>query len=790
VHLHPIPRFFVRFLIRGVLALLFVGLPAAILYLREAGVGFGFKERVAEALSGGEFQTTIGKLTFDPFSGLIADNVEIVSRKPPGGNLARIERLVVSANLSDLLARKITIDHIELDETDISVPVDSQPGSPRVTLKGVSAQCLFFSNQMRISYFEGTVQGIRVVLSGLLQNPQAFKVGQPGGGPGGPPHRAAVADWLDRFAELNFTGTPELRAEIQGDLADRSTLAISPIVLRCGPIAGPHWKIDGVELEAEYLDGGLSVERFLVRGGGGALMATAEWRDQELTFDVISSMGLEPFLGLLPKNSPFREMKFSAAPELNASGSLSLAGSPARYDVTGAAALGKFSFRGVKFDSFSSDFALRDGQFFSRGARLVAGGGEFEADVLYEPGDFRVRFKNSIKPTAFLPLLGEKEREFLENMEFRDAPFVQFELRGSKPDFASIKGAGTLRLGRTAVRGAWMDRIESKFEIADSAFIYRNFLITRGKGQGTGTFIYDIGRREVRLEGVKSTLPPVDVMMWVDPKIAEAIRPYRFHQPPRILADGMVHLKDVEKNDLSLRIDSEDGLDYDLLQKTLNFGRTQADVDVAGKWVLANVKSAKLMGGDTSIRARVSVDDKNPVFSADLDVRKVNFAKLTKLYFDYDDSQGAMSGKFRFSARMGEEENLRGEGNIRVEDGQVFAIPILGPLSDIINKIIPKAGYQAASLATADFGIGDEKITTENLVIEGAGFSLFGNGDIFFMKDRMDMSVRINARGIPGIVLFPVSKLFEYVSTGSVSNPEWKPKIIPRFGNGDQKATP
>jgi len=251
-----------------------------------------------------------------------------------------------------------------------------------------------------------------------------------------------------------------------------------------------------------------------------------------------------------------------------------------------------------------------------------------------------------------------------------------------------------------------------------------------------------------------------------------------------------VHLKDADKNNLSLKIDAEDGLNYDLLNRTLKFGRTLADVDIKAKRVLANVKNAKLMGGDTSIRANVSIDDKDPVFSADLDVRKVDFAKLTKLYFDYDDSEGAMSGKFHFSARMGEEEKMRGNGSIRVENGRVFAIPILGPLSDIINKIIPKAGYQTARLATADFRMGDEKISTDNLVVEGSGFSLFGNGDIYFMKDRMDMSVRINARGIPGIVLFPVSKLFEYVSTGSVSNPEWKPKIIPRFGNGDQKATP
>ena len=45
---------------------------------------------------------------------------------------------------------------------------------------------------------------------------------------------------------------------------------------------------------------------------------------------------------------------------------------------------------------------------------------------------------------------------------------------------------------------------------------------------------------------------------------------------------------------------------------------------------------------------------------------------------------------------------------------------------------------------------------------------------------NLDLSVRINAKGIPGLVLFPVSKLFEYVSTGTVSDPEWLPKIIPK----------
>ncbi|HEY5743036.1 MAG TPA: hypothetical protein VIS99_10895, partial [Terrimicrobiaceae bacterium] len=246
-----------------------------------------------------------------------------------------------------------------------------------------------------------------------------------------------------------------------------------------------------------------------------------------------------------------------------------------------------------------------------------------------------------------------------------------------------------------------------------------------------------------------------------------------------------VYMKDPKKTDLHFAVQADSGLDYDLLNRTLKFGRTVANVDITGPKVIANVKSAELMEGNVSVNAVVSIDPADPTFGADIDVRRVNFAQLTKLYFNYDDSLGVGSGHFKFTARMGQEQQMKGDGNLRVEQGKVFAIPILGPLSEIINKIIPGAGFQSAKLATADFTIGSEKINTKNLKIEGAGFSLYGYGDIYFVSDKMDMSVRINARGIPGLVLFPVSKLFEFVSTGSVSKPEWRPKIIPRFGSGD-----
>jgi hypothetical protein len=784
MHLPPIPRFFVRWTIRLFLFLLFICLPAAIIYFREIGISDEWKERVAAALSGEGFQTQIGRLAIDPFKGLVAENVVVRETSEEHRDFARLEHLVVSLNLADLLSGHVTIDQLQLDETDVSIPLGRQADSARLEVDDVSAELSLVGDQLRIGSLEGRVQGIRFVISGLLRNPRAFH------------HKDAqdpsdqrsrlVSQVVSRISSLKYPGQPpELSLKVNGDLADLSTVQVSPILLRSGPIIAPNWRVEGLDVEAAYTNRALSIKRFRLRGREGALNLTAHWQNSVLDFEASSTLTLEPFARLIPENSPLEDFKFASRPQLEASGQITHASSSLQYNVTGSAQLGKFSFRGIDFDAFSTDFAATNGKIFLRDTKLRAAGGEIGASLLFAPDDFRARLSSTIAPTAFAPLLGKKERDVIKLLNFRDAPFVQLELRGPKPEFAAITGTGFVRLGRTSMRGSTLDWGQSQIEIADSAITYKDFSLGRGKAVGKGTFVYDFGGKQVILRDIESTMPPVDVMMWIDPKIAETIKPYRFRQPPRVRAEGVVDLKiPPQKNDLHLAIQSESGLDYDLLERTLKFGRTNANVDITGTKVIADIKSAELMEGDVGVNAVVSFDPADPTFGAKIDIRRVNFEQLTKLYFNYDDSRGVASGNFKFTARMGQEQQMRGDGSIRVEEGRVFAIPILGPLSEIVNKIIPGAGFQTARLATADFTVGDEKITTKNLKVEGAGFSLFGSGDIYFVADKMNMSVRLNARGLPGLVLFPVSKLFEYVGTGSLSKPEWRPKIIPRFGGG------
>ena len=109
-------------------------------------------------------------------------------------------------------------------------------------------------------------------------------------------------------------------------------------------------------------------------------------------------------------------------------------------------------------------------------------------------------------------------------------------------------------------------------------------------------------------------------------------------------------------------------------------------------------------------------------------------------------------------------------------DGDIFAIPIFGPLSGLICAIIPGVGYSSAHKANASFTIKDGVIHTDDFKVSGKLFGMVGHGDVHFLDDKLDFDVRIDASGPGGIVLTPIYKLFEYKGEGSLSKPNWHPK--------------
>ena len=99
------------------------------------------------------------------------------------------------------------------------------------------------------------------------------------------------------------------------------------------------------------------------------------------------------------------------------------------------------------------------------------------------------------------------------------------------------------------------------------------------------SFNYDFGKREVRLKEIKSTLRPADAILWVEPKLLKEVAPYKFRQPPSIVANGVVHFG-ASNDHLELTVDAPAGMDYVFLGKTLPIDR------VAGRLLFTDNRSS------------------------------------------------------------------------------------------------------------------------------------------------------------------------------------------------------
>lgn len=767
------------------LAVLLLGVPAALFYLQFVGFDAKWRGEVAKALSGSGHSVEIGRLTFHPFEGVVAEDVTLSRRDAPGRQLARIDRLVVSPNLAQLLRGRVSIDQLDLEDTSASIPFAKDGAQPdTIELRGIRASILNANGQLTITQAECWHGDLHLTIRGHLLNPEIANVKrQPASADDTAKRVEVVRSILRTLDRVHFHGSnPELSLTIHGDLLQPEGISAEEISLRTGRVSFRDLRFDRLDLDAAFEDRVLNVSSLRGSGPDGDLLIAGRWNFLTNTgqADVNGALRWAPLLVLAGREDLAKEISFDTPPALQASVTAEQGAAGLDVSATGNVSTRGFRLKGMAARSFEASVAWKNGQLFVQDAVLKSTTGTVRADVMMGKNLFRLRLRSEAKPGEFMQFFGPKERQILELLEFQDTPRLVVTLDGTRPSLDALTGVGHIELGRAAMRGSWIDSATSDLVIKDRAIVYNNLTINKGAQKATGSFTYDFGRQQVRLDGIRSNLNPPDVLMWVDPRVAATVAVYRFRSPPDVRADGMAHMKDPSQNDLHISVDAPGGLAYSLLNRDLVFGHTKAKVDLVGRHVVANVSDSTLYGGEVAVKANVSIDPGNPTFHVDTAMSRVDFPSLTNLYFGYEKSKGVMSGRYSFDANLKNPADMKGSGSVRVEEGHVMAIPLFGPLSLVIGAIIPGAGHESARLATMDFTIADRHVASSNLEIQGAGFELFGDGKVAFPSGDLDMTVRINARGIPGIVLFPVSKLMEYVSTGTMSDPQWRPKIIPR----------
>ena len=122
--------------------------------------------------------------------------------------------------------------------------------------------------------------------------------------------------------------------------------------------------------------------------------------------------------------------------------------------------------------------------------------------------------------------------------------------------------------------------------------------------------------------------------------------------------------------------------------------------------------------------------------------------------------------------------DLRGEGLIALEEGELFSVPIFGPLSPVLSAVLAsrKAGFQEAKDAFCTFDVKDGVLRTNDFLTTTPSLVFTGDAKADLNKLTLDMTIRMNARGFLGVITLPLKPfygLFQFRGTGPMREPEW-----------------
>jgi len=769
--------------LRSVQLFFFVAVPAVILWLQFIGLPGFLREPVVNAARNEGLDLKFSRMRVSIFQGLVLDDVMLSAENLPEKSEVAVDRASLAVNWRELLRGKFELGALELRGAQLYLPIASKDGVTRsLRLTKARARLALADGIVSVPLARFNLQGIEVTATGQVSlSPQA-----PSAAPTGllPPEAARALEILEA---VDFGRVPpKLTVEFSAAGGTSGIWQLPSVRFEAPRASLGAISLRDIRMDANFIDRVMTLRRLAAKDNkAGSLEASGRWDTAtgDAQADIESSLDPAGFVAELLHAKEWKDLAFARPPLIRATLE-TLPGTPRRLQVLGTAQTDAFSYRGLKFGEFKAGFVWRQGgEFYADEISLRTPSGPITASFMMRPEEgVRLRLDCQADPLPLLPLLGAKAKETVDKMElkFLEPPRIKLEAKGAKLDPAALQAVGNLQLARTSIHGSEMESANADLSFENLALIFTNMRVKRPEGSGTGSFIYDFGKKQVRLENIRSTMTPFNVLQWADPNVAKETEPYRLKGPPDVTVNGIIGLQDSSLTRLTAQFEALQGLEYDLLDRTLNFGSTRGTLRFEGRKIIADIPSAQLFGGSVRMNAVVTTGQPGARQQMTVDLNRVNFETLTRLYFDYRDSKGLVSGRYNFTFVPGKPEQMRGEGNLLVEDGNVFAIPVLGPLSFLLDSVVPGAGYQTSRRATCDYTVANGEIRTDNLDVQGQGFVMIGQGSLFFIEDRMDFGVRVNAQGVPGILLYPVSKLFEYVSDGKMTEPKWRPRMLPK----------
>lgn len=589
-----------------------------------------------------------------------------------------------------------------------------------------------------------------------------------------------------------------------------ANLAPYPVQLEANVtgVHSPKLDADQIFCTAEWHGPELSIQKLSVKLYGGKLDADARLNvaTRELTFNAATDFDGQKISPLLTAQARSWLTNYSwiNPPQVQSTGSLVLPVSVwtnrhpdwrgetrPSLQLAGQFHVENGAFRGVPAQTADSHFTYSN--MFWRLPDLVATRPEGKLNLFYECNDrtldYYYRVHSRIDPQILRPLFTAKQQRAFDLFSLSTPPLVDGEIWGRWHDRSLIHAKANITATNFSVRGESVAGFQTALTYTNGTLTLLEPRVQRAGDErlSADTVSFNLADRRLVVTNGFSTADPAAVAHAIGTNAERALAPYRCLQPPTVHVEGAIPTSPESDADLHFVVDGRALEWWKFLVPSVT-----GKIDWVGQHLALKDMQAPFYLGKANGNAEFdfhkgdrSADFKFTLVATDANIhllaQDLSGGKTNKL-------EGLITTRIEITnANTADLQSAMGAGRVSLRDGLIWDIPVFGIFSPLLDGIMPGLGSSRAREGSATFTITNSVIHSDDVRIETlmARLRYWGTIDLKGnIHARMDAEPLRNTwvvGPVLSMVLWPVSKTFEYSITGSIGNPHTEPVYIPRI---------
>lgn len=751
-----------------------------------------------EAAKQGAF-IKIGSLSYIPFRGVVATDVRIYSEPLHIREISRLEAVVLDFDKTKLARGDFHLNKIELDRAKMVLPVD--PDNPDSEILNVSdaSGALFMPGDRRLEIRDahGKIAGIEVALNARLIGYQSDGRSQSEDSNLGK-RRELLARVISELEKWSFdeNQAPVIDITIEGDVNSRSSINAT-VSLEVKNMEKNGHRLDDISAKADMAGDILTISSLRAADRRGSFQGHIDYNllAKEGRFDLVSSLEIPSLLTGWLGLPEMTGIQVTGRQEIRTEGEFQLDGSnKPRIQATGHARCESVKLKTVPFDAVELSFSWRENRTYLRDLQLIRADGKAAGKAMIEWPLVRLELHTTLPLPVYRPFfVGQPLEKVLNDFTEGQNASVDVSLEGGfdVTNRYSWAYTGSGEIKGVAYRGVPVNSAGCKFSVnhreldfhdGTVVFDYSKYSLHKAfnsEAEGTakvGRIRYDAPAKMVQVEDVRGKIWAAPMVRFFAPKVADSLEQYRFHHPPEMKASGVVDVTPQGRTSLDVSFRSDKAADYVFLGSNVTLAAPSGRVSIQGERVLISDLQVEAFGGP--VAGDISYLGKGRL-EGDLSWTKLSIPALASAYGFQMKGGGEVTGRINFLLKDNKVETMSGTGLLALENAELFSVPMFGPLTPLIAGVLndENAGMQRAKDAFCTFAIKDGILSSGDFQTSTNSLNFAGNGSVDMKQQTVDMTMRLNARGLLGILtrpLRPFSGLFQFHGTGPLKETKWE----------------